>query len=486
MISKLAHAVRANRRPTLVGRLFLGINVTLLAVFGASLLWEYHYDWWTVLAEKRSDLRDEARVLLPAILLLKDHRSAAMQSLLDEACKSTRETTSPGHHIAVCTASGSVQARVHHLDSPEMLEAMAHGAETPDGVASLGNEFIVVGSARKGDVRVYVSEYLSTIKRAVRGPVVIGVLTILVAGVVLGVVLNVVLHRSMGTHLQGMVGVVQRFGQGDFGARMPGIDTQELAALAEEFDRMASALQEAEAERRHWMERARKIQQNLLPDLSSIRGMRVCSVFEPAAHVAGDFYDVIPAADGSRLFCIADVSGHGVPAAITAAMLKILAQSALKTEKEPARVLGYINDAYRRVSLPDEFATMLLVYFNAGTNTITWANAGHEPGFLFERDGEMQALPPTGPILGVFGSAQWEQGTSPVRPGSRLLMLTDGLADALSPAGELLGRDRLLSLLKEGRSLPFENLPGLVVERIAAYRGSAPQTDDMTLLALEF
>jgi serine phosphatase RsbU (regulator of sigma subunit) len=397
-----------------------------------------------------------------------------------------QEAASPGHHIIVRLGAVSIQAQAHHRASPDILAAMQTGAGRPDGRASLGAETIVVGTATRDDVVVYVSEYLSDIQRAVRDVLVWRILTILVVGVVIGIIFNVLVHRLLMRPLRGMVQTVRQFSQGRLAARMPPANTVELGFLADEFDLMAGALEASNAEHRAQMAKARRIQDNLRPELGKTQGVRLACLFQPASEVAGDYYDVAPLSDGALLFCVADVTGHGVPAAMGAAMLKSLLQVATERESQPERVLRLLNAAFRRVSLDEDFATMTLVRWDRPNRMLAFASAGHGMAYLLRKAGGIETFDSTGPALGFVVPGRWATHRTSVASGDRLIIVTDGVTETASADGDFFGRERLLALLEQSRGEPVDVLSSQLAAALASYRGSAPQRDDITLLAAKF
>ena len=249
---------------------------------------------------------------------------------------------------------------------------------------------------------------------------------------------------------------------------------------------MASILERTEADRRSQMERACAIQDCLRPNLKEIAGARFACINQPAAEVAGDYYDVLPVGDGGVVLCVADVSGHGVPAAMGAAMLKTLLLNGAEHESDPPKLLAVLNAAFCRVTLPEDFATMALLHFKPGSPTAAYASAGHEPVFLVHSAGPTEDLKATGFPIGVQSPSTWEGRTLSVEPGDRLIMLTNGLVETKNPAGEAYGRDRLLADLVDLRARPLTQMLAGILSRVTAYRGNTPQKDDLTGLAVEF
>jgi serine phosphatase RsbU (regulator of sigma subunit) len=475
----------STKRPRLIWRLLVGVNLTIASVLGLFMLWDYRVEWRTHLQEKRTALQDEARILLAPIARLREQGQGAVQGFLDEACGAMQESSSPGHHIAVRLGEETLQARVRQRHSPEMLAAMEQAASSPARLAALAEDLLIVGSARRDDQVVYVSEYVSTIRRILRSQVVRRVVSILAVGVTLAVVLNLLLSWLLVRPLPDMIRVVRQLGGGQLGARMQDVNLMELGWLSDEFNRMAGALEKSEMERHLRMNRARRIQQNLLPDLSALPDWRVCSFFQPADEVAGDYYDAVPLPDGTLLLCMADVSGHGIPAALGAAMLKGLLLGAVEKEKAPGKLLHLLNRAFLRVSLPEDFATMIVVRLDRQDGVLTYASAGHEPAYLIPSEGETQLLPSTGPLLGIEAEAHWESLSLQVKTQDRLVLVSDGVVEAVSSDQEPFGRKRLRAALEQSARYPLQRSCELLQERISAFRGSSRQHDDITLLVAQ-
>jgi serine phosphatase RsbU (regulator of sigma subunit) len=177
---------------------------------------------------------------------------------------------------------------------------------------------------------------------------------------------------------------------------------------------------------------AQTLQHALLPDaLPQFKGLQVSAVYVPAASgvdVGGDWYDVVAAGDGSVLLVIGDVSGHGLNAATTMAMLRHATLAYAAEERRPARVLAKLSDFVNREA-HDYFATMLCALIDVEEHRITIASAGHFAPLLIDGDtGEYVNLQTNVPI-GVTRQADYEETTFSVPPRSTLVAFTDGLVE---------------------------------------------------------
>ena len=133
----------------------------------------------------------------------------------------------------------------------------------------------------------------------------------------------------------------------------------------------------------------------------------------------------------------------------------------------------------------EDLASILLILIDADRKTLRYASAGHEPAYLLGTDGRVQKIIRTGMPIGVEDDSEWKTVELALAPNDRLIMLTDGLAETASPTGELFGRERLMKVLQDTRNEPLDALPERLINEVTAFRTSHPQTDDITMLAVE-
>ena len=455
----------------------------VLVVLGF-LLWDYTSEWEVHLSERREALQGEAESLLSATRL-RDEPDAVLQRYIDDVCARMRETSSPGHYIALVLGDRVFQTTAHRRPAQGLVADIQAAARRPNGLGESAGESIVVAAAHRDGASLFVSEYVTDIRRVLRTQVLRRTLSILALGLVLGAVVNLLVRRLVTRPLGAVVEAVRKISRGELGVQTPAAATGELAFLADEFNAMSSALADAEEERRRRMERARRIQQHLIPSDSAGLGLRVASIFHPAEVVAGDYFDIRQTDSGAVIFCVADVSGHGVPAALLAAMLKALFASACAAAEEPRRILASINDQFAAVTLDEDFASAIVVAVDRDGGRISYASAGHEPAVLTRKGADTVILSATGPPLGVRQDVEWEQVAFETTQGDRLVMVTDGLPELSSPTGEMFGRRRLQSLLEQNRDQPLHILRGRILETLAAHGGDSRPADDVTVLAVD-
>jgi len=311
------------------------------------------------------------------------------------------------------------------------------------------------------------------------------IITIVVVGIVLALVINFALGRLISRPLKAMVNIVREFGKNNMQARMPDFKTQELGTLSNEFNHMAFSIEKSENERSNRLKKARMIQQNLLPRNLSLEGVEVHCTFYPAAEVAGDYYDIFKMEDRSLLFCVADVIGHDVPAAMGAAMLKALLKSEIGRKYDLSKLVYKLHATFSEVTLESDFATLILARWNPSNRRLYYVSAGHERGYLIRSSGEIETLDSTGPILGINGLGEWSQRELVVNEGARLVLITDGITESSSPEGEMYDKRRVVEIIKEHRDKPVKEFSEALMESVVGFRNSEAQHDDITMMAVD-
>jgi len=214
---------------------------------------------------------------------------------------------------------------------------------------------------------------------------------------------------------------------------------------------------------------ATEIQHVLLPEaIEAIPGFRLESAYLPARRVGGDFFQVLPVADGGMLIVVGDVAGKGLPAAMLVAVLVGAMRTVVRTTHDPSAVLAELNERLLGRTRGG-FATALAAHFRAN-GTVTLANAGHLAPYLDGSEIEIAGSLP----LGITRDVSYEEECLGLNAGSRIVFCSDGVAEARNKAGELFGFERL------------RVLSGASALQIANTARDFGQDDDITVLAVEF
>jgi hypothetical protein len=238
------------------------------------------------------------------------------------------------------------------------------------------------------------------------------------------------------------------------------------------------------------LEIAEQIQTSILPrGVPHLPGIEIVARYLPMSAVAGDFYDFL-VLDNQRLgILIADVTGHGVPAALIASMLKVAFAGQIAHAQEPARVLAGLNQSLCG-KFEDHFVTAAYLYVNLDAKIIRYAGAGHPP-LLFSNHTSATArtIEQNGLFLGMFPEAEYASIEMPLRPGDRYVLYTDGLPESKNTRGEEFGISRCTKFLESNPRVNASKLADeLLVEisRWAVRATGASQDDDMTLVVIDF
>jgi sigma-B regulation protein RsbU (phosphoserine phosphatase) len=233
------------------------------------------------------------------------------------------------------------------------------------------------------------------------------------------------------------------------------------------------------------LETAREIQRSILPtSMPSIEGLRVEAGYVPVSSVGGDMYD-FRQDDASRCgILVADVAGHGVPAALVASMVKIAVSAQSHLASDPAAMMSELNRTLRR-EVRRAFVTATYLWVDMEARSVTVCNGGH-PAPLLLRDGSFRELGTSGVLLGRFASLAYSAETVPLRPGDRIVAITDGIVEARDASDVLFGEERLRELLLESSSRDAREVVSAILENVQRWRGAESEdADDLTLIVLD-
>jgi sigma-B regulation protein RsbU (phosphoserine phosphatase) len=231
------------------------------------------------------------------------------------------------------------------------------------------------------------------------------------------------------------------------------------------------------------LEVARRIQVSILPAaFPDSANFQVAAPYVPMTSVAGDFYDFIVADDQHAGLLIADVSGHGVPAALIASMVKVAATSQRANAADPARLLAGMN-AVLCGNTQDQFVTAAYVYLDSESRELRYSAAGHPP-MLRLRGEEVVEIVENGLILAAFDHATYSTAARRLEPGDRLLLYTDGIVEAASASGESFGQETLGTLLRQTAGVDPGNAADQIISAVQNW--AASQDDDLTVLVCDY
>jgi sigma-B regulation protein RsbU (phosphoserine phosphatase) len=233
------------------------------------------------------------------------------------------------------------------------------------------------------------------------------------------------------------------------------------------------------------LDTARRIQTGILPQhMPQITGLTVAARYVPMSEVAGDFYDFAEVQGGGLGVLVADVSGHGVPAALIASMVKVASAAESDHAHEPARVLTGMNRVLAG-QLEDQFVTAGYAYVDPAGGKLRYSGAGHPPLMLLSADGgDITELTRNGLMLGPFPGVEYEHAVKELRSGDRILMYTDGIVEAANGSDEQFGAARLREVLIGSQALDAEGVADALLEKVSTWAGQAID-DDVTVVVID-
>jgi sigma-B regulation protein RsbU (phosphoserine phosphatase) len=236
---------------------------------------------------------------------------------------------------------------------------------------------------------------------------------------------------------------------------------------------------------------AREIQMGILPKLFPAfperKEFEVFASIEPAKEVGGDLYDFFFVDDTHFCFLVGDVSGKGVPAAffmaVTKTLLKVVAEKGL----DPGQILTKVNADLAAENESCMFVTLFLAIIDIETGETRYANAGHNPPIHMPCGGEPAWIPPLGePVAGVMDGMEYSTRTMTMNPGDIMFVYTDGVTEAMDPDNALYSEERLMRTVAEAPDRLAPSVVRTVNESVVAFARGAEQSDDITMLAMQF
>ncbi len=232
---------------------------------------------------------------------------------------------------------------------------------------------------------------------------------------------------------------------------------------------------------------ARQLQFSILPaGPPRVTNLRIAAAYEPMTAVAGDFYEFIPVDDQHVGFLVADVSGHGVPAALIASMVKVAIQSVNGCAGDPAEVLrrlgGVLNNNVR-----GQLVSAAYLWVDTSSRTALYSAAGHPPLLRWDhRAGTLTRIESNGLIFGIAPGSAYPVCRIPLVPGDRLLLYTDGVTEPEDSAGEQFGDRKLEEIVRDGQALAASDFLQAVIAQLRTWQpASRAQQDDMTLIVID-
>jgi sigma-B regulation protein RsbU (phosphoserine phosphatase) len=235
------------------------------------------------------------------------------------------------------------------------------------------------------------------------------------------------------------------------------------------------------------LETARQIQSSILPErVPELEKLRIAASYHPMTAVAGDFYQFVPSDNKHLGILVADVSGHGIPAALISSMIKVAMQAVAVHADDPAQVLGGLNRILSSEA-QGQFASAAYVWIDTENRKALYSAAGHPPLLCWRNSrGELQRIESNGLLFGVGPHSEYPVCSVPLESSDRFLLYTDGVTETENGTGEAFGDRQLERIVRDNRSQSAAELSRQVLSELQRWRPAAVnQQDDITLIVVD-
>lgn len=238
---------------------------------------------------------------------------------------------------------------------------------------------------------------------------------------------------------------------------------------------------------------ARDIQLKIIPSgrpaFSASDNLRLHAVMEPARAVGGDLYDFFRVDQNRLFFVIGDVSDKGVPSALFMAIVRTVLKATMQTTDLPVKRLMAAANRYLCDNNPSAmFVTVFAGVLDTRTGVIEYCDGGHEPPLIRRQDGRIELLDKVGGLaLGCIDDFPYASGSLQLSPGEMLILYTDGVTEATNEQQDAFSTERLVAMLVDLNEADAPDAAtGRILDAVRRFSGSAPQSDDITILALQY
>lgn len=237
---------------------------------------------------------------------------------------------------------------------------------------------------------------------------------------------------------------------------------------------------------REEMKLASEIQTRLLPKSQpELIGYKIAGKSVPASEVGGDFYDFISIDNNNLAFCLGDVSGKGIPAALLMANLQSVLRGQTLTGNSCKECVTLANNILYHNTASNKFATLFYGTIDISNHELTYCNAGHNMPLYLSSDNKITPLESGGMAAGIMPWIPYEEIIMSFKSGDLMILFSDGITEAMNSKDEEFGEERLINLVTGNRNRLPEELINIIFKEVNDFSGNKPQADDMTLVIIE-
>lgn len=234
------------------------------------------------------------------------------------------------------------------------------------------------------------------------------------------------------------------------------------------------------------MRLAHEIQLNLLPKKPpDIPGYDVAGISIPAKDIGGDYYDFIAIDDDRYAFCLGDVTGKGLPAALLMANLQATIRTQTLLKANPRDCMKWSNSLLYRNTDPQKFVTAFYGIINTKSHGLSYCNAGHDNPYIFRQNEPPLRLDTGGICLGFLEDWDYKEASLEFQPGNVMLLYSDGIPEAFNENEEEFGEERLEQLMNQIKDKPASEIINDIINSVREHVRGFPQTDDITMVVIK-
>ncbi|MBT8380873.1 MAG: SpoIIE family protein phosphatase [Ignavibacteriaceae bacterium] len=230
---------------------------------------------------------------------------------------------------------------------------------------------------------------------------------------------------------------------------------------------------------------AKEIQLNILPkEIPSVEDYDIYAINIPAKEVGGDYFDFIKLPDGKIAFCLGDITGKGLSAAMLMANLQATLRGQAFIQKSISEIVKNSNLLLFNSTDSNRFATLFFGTLDFSKHIVTYCNAGHDSPIHISGE-NVFTLTAGGTLLGCFESAEYEEAIKGIEPNELIVIYTDGVTEAMNEKNEVFSEEKLLEVINANRKASAKELTDIIINEVKNHSANTPQFDDITLMIIK-
>lgn len=322
------------------------------------------------------------------------------------------------------------------------------------------------------------------------------IMIIIVIITVFHIIFGFLLHRIIISPIKVLHRKSTEISDGNLSARVKLKSKDEIGQLGRAFNLMANSVQEKilllDNQNKKMLDElkmAGKVQKAIYPKLRHTEGFNVAVYHSPFTEVSGDYHDFFPLGENRYGILIADVCGHGVPAALITMRVKEAFRNAASNYSDTKDLLMYINGELSDLMTDfDSYFTAFYIIVDEKNDELIYSNAGHSKVFLYkEEDKNIHVLDTKGAMIGVSEEVNFTfvSKKTTLSGGDKIILFTDGILEARNVQADQYDYDKLMVAIEKFKQLPYNKMLELIIGDLKEFVGKAKQFDDETMIIIE-